>query len=393
MSIIFQKAERKQTPIKIAITGPSGSGKTYSSLALATGLGKKIALADTENRSASLYSDKFDFDTVSIDPPFTTEKYISVIKAAEEAGYEVLIIDSLSHSWAGEGGILDRKSALDARGGNSYTNWGKLTPEHEKIKSAILFSQMHVIACMRSKQDYIMVQNEKGKQAPQKVGLAPVQREGIEYEFWTVFDIGMDHSFTVSKDRTGLFDGRCEKMSASHGKEFKQYLESAPSVLTLSQKQELKALMEKLEWSVDEMKQFISDQGYNSSSDILQQDFDKIQKELMALFEKRGTEAKTPAAKEEKKPVNVTSGNPITSKQRSFLWSKMNGIGWDEPMMESFLEDHGFKGKFSDVSIPMSAMDELLAALEKEASELLQEEEEDHIPQQQLETKGEEIDL
>lgn len=227
---LFKKAERKRAKLKIAGTGPSGSGKTYSLLMLATGLVKgtnqRIALLDTENDSASLYADRFDFDTVNIEPPFTAKKYTDVIRAAEAEGY-VLIIDSLSHAWAGEGGILDRKSAKDNQGGNSYTNWAQFTKEHEELKSAILYSDIHILASMRSKQDYVMEQNEKGKSAPKKVGLAPIQREGMEYEFTVVFDFAMDHSFHVSKDRTGLFDGRIEKMKPSHGEELIAWLNGA----------------------------------------------------------------------------------------------------------------------------------------------------------------------
>ena len=224
---LFKKAERKRAKLKIAITGPSGSGKTYSALQLASGLGKKIALIDTENDSASLYADRFEFDTVNIEPPFTAKKYIEAIQAAEASGYEVLIIDSLSHVWAGEGGILDRKSAKDNQGGNSYSNWAQFTKEHEELKSKLLYADLHIVGNMRSKQDYILETNEKGKQAPRKVGLAPIQREGMEYEFTVVFDVSMDHSFHVSKDRTGLFDGRIEKMNPKHGEELIAWLNGA----------------------------------------------------------------------------------------------------------------------------------------------------------------------
>jgi superfamily II DNA or RNA helicase len=153
---MFKKAERKKAKLKIAITGPSGSGKTYSALQLATGLGKKIALIDTENDSASLYADRFEFDTLNIEPPFTIKKYLEAMKAAQAGGYDVLVIDSLSHAWAGEGGILERKSAKDNQGGNSYTNWAQFTKEHEEFKSALLYADIHVIGNMRSKQDYVM---------------------------------------------------------------------------------------------------------------------------------------------------------------------------------------------------------------------------------------------
>lgn len=224
--VAFKKAERKQVKLKIAISGPSGSGKTFSSLEMSKGIGKRIALVDTENKSASLYSDRFDFDTLEIDPPYTTDKYLKAIKAAVDAGYDVLIIDSLSHAWAGEGGLLAKKGALDARGGNNYTNWAPITIEQEALMSAIQNANIHLIVTLRSKQEYVLEVNDKGKQAPRKVGLAPIQRDGTEYLFTTVFDCAMDHHASVSKDRTSLFDGKLFKITQDTGKLFMDWLAS-----------------------------------------------------------------------------------------------------------------------------------------------------------------------
>jgi hypothetical protein len=233
----FRKAERTQARLKIALTGPSGSGKTFSGLIIAAGIGKKIAVVDTENRSASLYADMdkgplvgISFDTLEIEPPYTIPKYLEAIEAAEKGGYDVLIIDSISHAWAGEGGLLDKKTALDARGGNSYTNWATITPEQERFKARILQADMHIICTMRSKQDYVLEDNEKGKKAPKKVGLAPIQRDGMEYEFTTVLDIAMDHNAVASKDRTGLFDGQVFKPSKETGVKIMKWLKAAKPV-------------------------------------------------------------------------------------------------------------------------------------------------------------------
>ncbi len=214
---LFKKAERQKIKFKGAITGPSGSGKTLSALLIASGLGKKIAVLDSENGSASLYADRFEFETLVIRPPYTVQRYIDAMKAAEAEGFDVLIVDSLSHGWASEGGILDKKAKLDARGGNSFTNWSSLTPEQEQLKTHILHANIHMICTMRSKQEYVIEQNDKGKSAPRKVGLAPIQRDGMEYEFTIVFDMAMDHSSSVSKDRTGLFDGLLFKPTKSTG--------------------------------------------------------------------------------------------------------------------------------------------------------------------------------
>lgn len=229
----FKKAERTQTTLKIALTGPSGSGKTMSGLIIAAAIGKKIAVGDSENKSASLYADMdkgplvgIAFDVLDIEPPYTIAKYVEAIEAAEKAGYDVLLLDSISHAWAGEGGLLDKKTALDARGGNSYTNWATITPEQERLKARILQANMHIICTMRSKQDYVLELNDKGKQAPKKVGMAPIQRDGMEYEFTTVFDIAMDHNAIASKDRTGLFDGQVFKISKDTGTKIMKWLKA-----------------------------------------------------------------------------------------------------------------------------------------------------------------------
>lgn len=229
--LVFKKATKSLAKAKLALTGPSGSGKTLSALLLAKGLGTKVAVLDTENNSASLYEDRFpgwEYFVLPMNPPYTAQKYLAGIDAAIQQGFDVLIIDSLSHVWAAEGGLLQQKEALDSRGGNSFTNWGTITKLYEQLKSKILFSPIHVIVTMRSKQEYILEQTDKGKQAPKKVGLAPIMRDGMEYEFTAVFDIGMDHQFMVSKDRTGLYDGVVATITEETGAEIKNWLASAP---------------------------------------------------------------------------------------------------------------------------------------------------------------------
>jgi hypothetical protein len=222
MDATFRKAERSQTPLKIALTGPSGSGKTYSALLIASGLGGRIAVVDTENASASLYAGlpgMPEFDVLEIEPPYGVEKYVAAIEAALAAKYDVLVVDSLTHAWAGEGGLLSQKETLDSRGGNSYTNWATITKSHEHFRAWLLKADIHLIGTMRSKQDYIVETNDKGKQAPRKVGLAPIQRDGLEYEFTTVLDLAMDHSAASSKDRTGLFDRKIIVPSVATGRQ------------------------------------------------------------------------------------------------------------------------------------------------------------------------------
>lgn len=219
----FRKAERKQAKLKIGISAPSGAGKTYSSLLMAYGIcgdWEKIAVLDTENNSADLYSDLGGYSVETIAPPFTPQKYINGIKEAVDAGFEVLIIDSLSHAWSGEGGLLDMqdKAVKASRSGNSYTAWREVTPEHNRLVDAILQSDIDIIVTTRAKADYVMTDDGNGKKSVKKVGLAPIFRDGLEYELTVFFDLSQEHIATVSKDRTGLFDGQNFKPTIDTGK-------------------------------------------------------------------------------------------------------------------------------------------------------------------------------
>lgn len=246
---VFTEASRASVPFKMAIQGPSGSGKTFSALLIAQGIQEeakklfgvdlRIAYIDTENGSASLYAGAKDpsgnplpkFYAVNLKPPYTTDRYLQAMNAAVAAGFGILIVDSFSHQWFGEGGILQRKELLDARpGSNSWANWSKFTPEHELMKSWILNSPIHMIACMRSKQEYTQTE-ENGKKKIQKLGSAPIQRDGTEYEFTTVFDLAMNHDVEVSKDRTSVFDGLIFRPGRDTGRKIVQWLASgAPAV-------------------------------------------------------------------------------------------------------------------------------------------------------------------
>lgn len=228
-TLSFKKAERSQVFLKLAITGPTGSGKTYSALRLAFGLiagtDKRVAFLDTENDSASLYSDDFDFDVIPIPPPFEAEHFLDGTRAAVAGGYGALIVDSASHFWKG---VLEFKDALDRRGGNSYTNWKDADKKFDPVIMEFLQSKIHLICCMRSKMDYILEDNGKGKQAPKKVGLAPIMRENIDYEFSTVFDVAMDHTAVASKDRSGLFpNDRVFQITEDTGKSIGAWLKTA----------------------------------------------------------------------------------------------------------------------------------------------------------------------
>jgi len=216
----FRKAERKQSKLRLALIAPSGFGKTYGALRIATGLSGKIAVLDTENGSADLYAKSFEYDVLTMSAPYLPEKYVMAIKAAEEAGYNTLIIDSISHAWSGEGGSLDKHGALADKGGNSWAAWRKVTPDHNRLVEAMIQSKINIIVTMRTKTDWIVGDDKK----PVKVGLAPVQRDGLEYEFTTVFDLDSSHNGHCSKDRTGLFDNKITPITEQVGIDLNKWL-------------------------------------------------------------------------------------------------------------------------------------------------------------------------
>lgn len=204
----FAKALRKKAKLRLALTGPSGSGKTYGALEIAKGLGGKTAVIDTEKGSASLYSDRFNFDVLELDPPFTPERFIEAIGAAQEAGYDNLIIDSITHEWSGSGGCLELLDGLAKAKyrGNTWPAWSEITPRHNAFLDAILRSDLHIIATMRSKTETAQVDKGNGKKGVDKLGMKSEQRDGVEYEFTTVLDLNHEtHTAMASKDRTGLF--------------------------------------------------------------------------------------------------------------------------------------------------------------------------------------------
>lgn len=206
----FQRATKSQSRLRMALIGPSGSGKTYSALAIAEGLGDRVAVIDTERGSASKYARRFGFDVLELTPPFGPLRYVEAIKAAEAAGYPVLVIDSLSHAWTGAGGALDLVDKEAVRGGsnNTFAAWRTVTPLHNQMVDAILGSGAHVIVTLRAKQEYVQEKDPQGRTVIRKVGLQPVQRDGLEYEFDIVGDLDMDNRLIVGKSR-------CEELTGA----------------------------------------------------------------------------------------------------------------------------------------------------------------------------------
>jgi hypothetical protein len=197
----FTKATKKERKARIALIGPSGSGKTYTALAIGSGLGNKVAVIDTENGTSKLYSDDFDFFHVDLDT-FAPQTYVEVIKVAEEQGFDVIIIDSLSHAWMGKDGALEQVDKASKRyQGSTFAAWRDVTPHHNALVDAFVRCKAHLIVTMRAKTDYVVEKNKEGKNTVRKVGLAPIQREGLEYEFDIVGDMDLDNNFIVTKTR------------------------------------------------------------------------------------------------------------------------------------------------------------------------------------------------
>lgn len=219
----LRKSNRRQAKIKMALQGPAGSGKTYSSLLIAKGLlngrFEKVAVIDSEKGSSDLYADLGNYNVLALDD-YSPEKYIQAIDLCEKEGMEVIIIDSITHAWEY---LLDYHGSLS---GNSFTNWNKITPRQRAFVERILNSSCHVIATMRTKQDYVLNQKD-GKYIPEKVGLKAVQRDGVEYEFTLILDLDIKHYATSSKDRTGLFMDKPEfKITSGVGKQIHDWCNS-----------------------------------------------------------------------------------------------------------------------------------------------------------------------
>lgn len=252
--LTFRRAERRKARLRMGLAGPAGSGKTLSSLLIAYGLTEdwaKIGLIDTENGSGDLYVGtevngvKIDqYNVLTLTAPFTPERYMAAIHAGERAGLEVIIIDSLSHAWAGEGGLLDQHGTLADKSGNSFAAWRQITPKHNALVEAILGSPCHIIATMRAKTEYVQTE-ENGKKVVKKLGLAPVQRDGMEYEFTLFCDIDAQHRAYASKDRTGLFDGMSILPTPEMGRQLRAWLEQGVDAPTPATDEQRKLLASK----------------------------------------------------------------------------------------------------------------------------------------------------
>lgn len=219
MTSSFRPATRRQLKLRMALDGPSGAGKTYTALRLAFALApnRRIAVIGTEGSESDDAAEKYvgeadpdhpgqtwQFDLMHL-TSFSPSEYAAAIEEAGRRSYELVIVDSLSHAWEGKDGALDLK---DRKGGNSFTAWKDITPMHRRMIDSILNSPCHVIATMRSKTEYVLEKNDQGKDVPRKVGTAPIQRSGMEYEFDVYGSLDWSHIMTVTKTRCRAIDGQ-----------------------------------------------------------------------------------------------------------------------------------------------------------------------------------------
>jgi hypothetical protein len=229
-------AKRQNIKLRAGISGASGFGKTYSALKLASGMVddiSKIALIDTENGSSNLYAGLGPFNVMSLDPPFSPERYIQAIETCEKEGMEVIIIDSISHEWKGVGGCLQIHHEL----GGKFQDWAKISPRHQGFIDKILNSSCHVITTVRRKTDYSMSMDANGRAKVIKHGTKEITREGFEYELTVNFElINEEHLAKASKDRTGLFMNKPEfVINTATGKKLREFANS-PSNKSMEEK-------------------------------------------------------------------------------------------------------------------------------------------------------------
>jgi len=204
----FLMGTRERIKLRMAIDGPSGSGKSFTALRLAFALGLRVLVIDSEAGSASKYwgfcpdGTPWYFYSAPI-KDYSPSEYATLIEDGGRAGFDVIIVDSLSHAWEGKDGALD---LVDRAGGNRFAAWKNVTPMHRRMVEAILTSPSHVIVTMRSKTEYV-VETENGKSVPRKIGMAPIQRPGMEFEFDIYCSMDWSHIMTISKTRCSAIDG------------------------------------------------------------------------------------------------------------------------------------------------------------------------------------------
>jgi len=333
MALELRKAQRSQAYLKLGLAAPSGGGKTLGSLFIAYGLMKKkypkeddafrwskIAIVDTENKSGQLYANMEiskvnvkvgEYNTIILQAPFEAEKYVQAIDLCEQSGMEVCIIDSSTHLWSGEGGLLEQQNSAAKRSGNSYTAWRDITPMHNRFVERMLQSNLHIIATMRSKQEYVQEPGQSGgKSTVRKLGLEPEQRKGMEYEFTCFYEINAEHEAFGAKDRTSIYDQKTFPILPEVGETLMGWLMSSetgegavvaklekadPDAASKSVKADIIALAKELGGSKDEtlmavIRKYAPDGNPNSITDVVK--LEELKVELNDMLAQKSEAAK-----------------------------------------------------------------------------------------------------
>jgi hypothetical protein len=229
----FKKATKRDAILRFAIMGPAGSGKTRTALELATRLGKRVAVIDSEGGRSRAYSGRFNFDVDDELPDYSPESYVKAIRQAQTDGYDVIVVDSASHEWAGKGGVLAKVDNIAAKSqsGNKFTAWAVGTPAHQSFIDAVIQCRRHIILTLRSKTEWVLEENASGKKVPKAIGVGAVQRDGTEYEVDFVGQMDPEHRLTIIKttDYAELEGVTFDKPSADLADALKKWLSDKPA--------------------------------------------------------------------------------------------------------------------------------------------------------------------
>jgi hypothetical protein len=309
MTIEIRKAERKQSKLRIGLSAPSGAGKTYSGLLLAKGLvgdWSKIGLIDSENGRGDFYSDFGPYNIVTLKPPFTPESYIEAIRAMENAGMEVIIVDSVTHEWDGEGGCLqlNEKLAIAKYKGNTWSAWSETTPRHQRFLDAITSSTCHVITTVRNK-----VETEFIDGKVKKIGTKEIQREGFEYELTVNFTIDRDsHAVMASKDNTQLFEGKDPfVITEQTGGTLREWVMSGAADKTAEEKKALRAQINNQLATIEKDLAWL-EKKVGVIGNLAIKELTEVSKQLAGIIAKREAKKEAPAT-----PVNAPAKTDTVS--------------------------------------------------------------------------------
>ena len=330
---VFRKATKSKAKLRLALDGPSGSGKSFTALSVAAGLvghAGRIAVIDTENGSAEKSAPPgVPFDVVQLST-FDPRNYIEMIQAAESEKYDVVVIDSLSHAWFGKGGELDLvdQATRRSQSKNSYVAWKDVTPLHNALIQAIIGSPCHIIATMRSKVDHVAEADERtGKNTYRKVGMAPIQREGMDYEFDIYGCLDLDHNLIMSKVRA-IFIDLDGKVIARPDKKLGEHLATCLSDRTEEPAMPASTLDEATATSIERMAaeagyspqaflSALSKRGVSNARQLSRADAEEILERLRARIEANAQTA-------------IEAANPPATEQRPLPLPQPNQADLDE---------------------------------------------------------------